>query len=288
MKPDFRTFLKETRHILHCGATGTELMKIGGETPGPVNNATRPADVLAMQRRYADLGCQIVLANTFGMNPLFAAVYAGQYDWRELNRAGVAIAKEASAGRSYVLGNIGPVGEMLEPFGTLTREAAYDAYRSQAEVLAECGIDGFSVQTFFHLEDIKLAVAAVRDVSDLPVCAHLVFNAQGATMMGDTPERCYEELLPLGIDVFGHNCGEIDAYTLGDLLAPVAEKAEIPISALPNAGVPRTVDGELVYDMTNEDFRSGTEYLMSKGVRVLGGCCGVNAGHIEAIADLFG
>ena len=287
MEQSLRDFLKTEKPILHCGATGTELMKVGGDTPGAVNTMTMPEKVYEIQKSYVDAGSKISLTNTFSMNPIYASVHVKEYDWQELNRKAVEISKRAADGRAYVLGNMGPVGELLEPFGALKPDDAYDAYRQHAEVLADCGVDGFSIQTFFHLEDMKLAVKAVRDVSDLPVIANLVFNKQGATMMGDTPEACYDALLPLGIDCLGHNCGEIDFYTLGDLLAPLVKKAVIPIAACPNAGAPKSVDGVPVYDMNNEEFRRGIEYLMSKDIAVLGGCCGVSVEHIRAVADLF-
>lgn len=287
MEKSLREYLKTEKHILHCGATGTELMKMGGVTPGALNNMVHPKKVYEVQKSYVDVGAKLSLTNTFAMNPLYAAIHAKGYDWKEINRKACEISKKVCEGRAYVLGNMGPVGDMLYPFGELKPEQAYDAYRRHAEILAENGVDGFSIQTFFHLEDMKIAVKAVRDVSDLPVFANLVFNANGATMMGDTPEKCYDELLPLGIDALGHNCGEIDFYTLGDLLGPLAEKAEIPLSACPNAGIPKTVDGAPVYDMSNEEFRKGIAYLKDKGIAVLGGCCGVDVGHIGAIADLF-
>ncbi len=287
MKKSFREFLKERKLILHCGATGTELMKIGGETPGAVNTITRPQDVLRIQRDYVEAGAKIVLTNTFAMNPLYSDVRCKGYDWALLNRRGVELAEEAAGGEAYVFGNVGPVGEMLEPLGTLKKTDAYEAYGAQIKILADGGADGISIQTFFDLEDMILAVKAVRDYCDLPIIANLVFNQNGATMMGNTPQQCYDALYPMGIDVFGHNCGEIDAFSLGDLFSDLAKKTEIPLVALPNAGIPKTVEGKPVYEMTNEEFRRGTEYLIEKGFTVLGGCCGVNVGHIRAIADLF-
>lgn len=288
MELSLREYLKSKKHILHCGATGTELMKLGGVTPGALNNLLHPEKVAMVQKSYVDAGATLSLTNTFAMNPLYAAVHVKGYDWREINIRGCEISRSVCEGRAYVLGNMGPVGDMLRPFGELEPEAAYDAYRRHAEVLAENGVDGFSVQTFFSLEDMKLAVKAVRDVSDLPLFANLVFNANGATMMGDTPEKCYEELLPLGIDVLGHNCGEIDCVTLGDLLGPLAARAEIPLSACPNGGIPRTVDGSPVYDMSADEFRRGILYLKEKGITILGGCCGVDVGHIAAAAEELG
>lgn len=287
MEKPFREFLETNKFILHCGSTGTELMKRGGVTPGGVNNILHPDWVYEIHKSYVDAGAKIALTNTFSMNPIYAATHALGYDWREINKTGVEITKKAAAGRSYVMGNLGPIGELLEPFGTLNADAAFEAYKEQAQLLVDGGVDGFSVQTFYHLEELKIAIRAIRAISDLPIMASMVFSKQGTTMMGDSLAKSYEELLPLGVDVFGHNCGEIDLISLADILEPLAKVAEIPLSACPNAGLPKSVNGEAVYAMTPNEFREGIIYLKSKNIRILGGCCGVNIDHIKAIVDLF-
>ena len=283
----FREYLKSHQRILHCGATGTELMKMGGVTPGPLNNLLHPDYVYEVQESFVRSGAMICTSNTWSMNPIFAGVHCKGYDWQEINRIGVEIALKASRGRSYVLGNVGPIGEMLEPYGSLTEAAAYDALRQQIELLAKYGVEGFSLQTFFQLKEMKLAVKAVHDVCDLPIVALMVFNATGATLMGETPEQCYDELMPLGIDVFGHNCGEIDCFTLGDLFEPLAKRAEIPLAACTNGGKPKTAGGKPVYDLSVEDFKKGNQYLLEKGFSVVGGCCGIDEEHITALRDLI-
>lgn len=287
MKESFRDYLKSQKRILHCGATGTELMKMGGVTPGPVNNLLHPDYVLKVQESFVRSGATVCTTNTWSINPVFAAVHCKGYDWREINRVGVELALKVSQGRTYVMGNVGPTGEMLEPYGSLTKEAAYDAFRQQIEILAAGGVDGFSLQTFFQLEEMKLAVKAVHDVCDLPIMAMMVFNTTGATLMGETPEQCYNELMPLGIDTFGHNCGEIDCFTLGDLFAPLAKTAEIPLTACTNGGKPKTDNGKPVYDLSVEDFYAGNRYLLEKGFRIVGGCCGIDEAHIAALRDLI-
>ncbi len=280
-------FIKEEEFILHCGATGTELMKRGGDTPGAVSCITHPDMVLDIQREYVEVGAKILLSNTFGMNELYAKNHAQGYDWRDINGRGVALAKEAAAGKAYVLGNMGPTGELLEPAGSLTVSMARQNFQEQAQLLADAGVDGFSVQTFYDIYELKAAVEGIRSVSDLPIFASIVLEKHGATFMGHSLSQAYEELMPLGINVIGHNCGGIDFKSLGDIMAPCVKSFAIPLLACPNAGLPRTDKGIPLYDMTPEEFAAGISYLKSKGIKVLGGCCGADRHHIAAAAKLF-
>ena len=283
----FADFLVEEEFILHCGATGTELMKRGGDTPGAISNLTHPEMVAAIQSEYAALGAKIILSNTFSMNEIYVQSHVKGYDWRDINVKGVEIARQAAAGRGYVLGNMGPTGELMQPSGTLTPARARSAFREQASILAAAGVDGFSVQTFYDLYEAKAAVEGIRDVSDLPILVSLVLENHGATFMGHTLEMAYAELMPLGINALGHNCGSIDFQTLGDIMAPLVAKFSLPLSACPNAGLPRTQNGIPCYDMTPAEFAQGIAYLKEKGVKILGGCCGADPHHIEAVAQLF-
>lgn len=289
MKQGFRTYIKEHDKVLMCGATGTELMKRGGATPGAVNSILMPDLVAETAGEYVKLGAVLIHTNTFSMNPLYAKKNVPDYDWKELNFKAVELGKKAAGDNAFLMANMGPAGGLLKPYGEMDSGEVYDSYLAQAELLAGTGgIDGFCIQTFYHLEDMKLMVKAVHEVCDLPVMASFVFTPQGATMMGDTPLKCLEELLPLGIDTIGHNCGEIDPVTLGDILEPLVKESPVPVTASPNAGRPRIAeDGTPCYDMTPAEFRRGIQYLMEKGVRMLGGCCGVSPAHIEACADLF-
>lgn len=284
---NFQDFLNDEECILHCGATGTELMKRGGETPGAISCLTHPDMVLEIQKEYVDAGAKIILANTFGMNEIYAQNHVKDYyDWQEINAKGVEIARKAAGDRAYVLGNMGPTGELLEPSGTLTREEAFRSLKHQAELLANAGADGFSVQTFYDVDELKIAVQAIREISTLPIVASIVIEKHGATFMGHTLRRAYEELKPLEISAIGHNCGGIDFKSLGDIMAPLAKEFTIPLIACPNAGLPRTEKGIPHYDMTPQEFAEGMAYLKKSGVKILGGCCGADRHHIEAAAKV--
>ncbi|MEG0874877.1 MAG: homocysteine S-methyltransferase family protein [Clostridiales bacterium] len=284
---NFADFLKEEKNILHCGATGTELMKRGGITPGGISNLTHRELVKEIQKEYVDVGAKILLTCTFSMNEIYAANHAKGYDWAEINKAGVIIAKEAADGKAYVLGNMGPTGELMEPVGTLNAEKAESTFAAQAQILADCGVDGFSVQTFYDLAELKAAIKGIRSVSTLPIMASIVLQQNGATFMGLRLEKAYEELMPLGIQCLGHNCGDIDAVTLGDIMAPLVKSFKIPIMACINAGLPKVKNGETYYDMNPQEFATGIQYLKNKGICVLGGCCGAGKDHIAAASQIL-
>ncbi len=288
MMMDIRAFLHSEEPIFTDGAMGSELMRRGGFVPGGISNLQCPDLVLEIHREYIDAGAQLILTNTFSMNPIYAASHAPDYDHREINRKGVELAKKAAQGKAYVMGNLGPTGELLEPMGPLTLAAARAAFREQAEVLAVAGVDCFTVQSFYSLPEIAEAVKAVREVSDLPILASLVFGPlekQGKTFMGHSIEESYDALVPLGVDCFGHNCGEITPEDLAILMTPLVKRAKIPLFAIPNAGLPRMEKGAAVYDMSPEDFAKGMEAVYAAGVRILGGCCGTNHRHIAALTE---
>lgn len=285
---EMRRFLQSGAAIFSDGAMGSELMKRGGIVPGGISNLMYPDLVAAIHRDYLAAGSQMLLTNTFCMNPIYAAAHAPGYDFREINRRGAEIAKSVAADQAYVMGNIGPTGELMTPLGPLNEEDAQAAFRAQAEVLAAAGADCFMVQSFYSLPEIMAAVRGIREVSDLPVLASLVFGPlgkQGKTFMGHSLAECYDALLPLGIDCFGHNCGEIIPEDLAKLMSPLVKRAEIPLFALPNAGLPRFVHGEAVYDMSPAAFGKSMVSLYTAGVHILGGCCGTGPAHIQALVD---
>lgn len=283
MKTPFRDRLQHRDLMIMTGATGTELIKRGGVMPGGVNNMVCPEEVVAVHREYQLAGAEIFLTNTFSMNEFYCETHTPEYDWEEINQIAVKMSMENAREGDYICGNMGPVGEFLQPLGMATRDEVFDAFQKQARVLAEGGVDGFALQTFYYLEELALAVEAVRSVSDLPILANIVLTDVGATIMGDTLNAAYERLSPLGIDALGHNCGDIDGFRLGELLEDFNYKGEISLASAVNAGQPKLRDGETVYEMTPEEFARGAVFLRDRGVNVIGGCCGTTKEHIAAV-----
>lgn len=283
MKVSLKERLLKKDLLLMSGATGTELIKRGGVMPGGINNLRHPETVAAIQREYQKAGAELFLTNTFSMNRLYCKGHLPDSDYREINRRGLEIALAAARAEDYVCGNIGPVGELLQPFGAVREEDVYDAFQEQARLLSSGAIDGFSIQTFYHLAELVLAVKAVRSVSDLPILASLVLTPTGATMMGDTLDAAYEQLNPLGVEALGHNCGEIEAELLGVLFDGFTQRGAIALISCLNAGQPRLRGTETVYDMEPAAFAEGALLMRGKGATVIGGCCGTTPAHIDAM-----
>lgn len=279
------------RPMVMDGAMGTQLAFMGLEMGG-VNNITCPAAVLDIHRRYAESGADILITNSLTMNRVYIETHHLGLDVREVNLAGVRLARAAAGGGRYVLGDIGATGQMLEPYGELTEEAAFAAYAEQADILAEGGADGFIIETMFDLREALCALRACRSTaSGLPVMVSLSFNtgAQGArTMMGNSVEECALALEAQGADVIGANCGSMSVVQYVEVVKGMRAVSSLPVLVQPNAGQPEVADGKTSYNLSPEEFAAGIAQCLSAGARVVGGCCGTSPEHIKAIAELAG
>jgi len=281
--------------VLLDGATGTELIGRGAQ-PGKCNdylNIESPDIVLDVHRAYIDAGSEAVLTNTFGANKYALSRHGHNERVAEINAAGARIAREAAGEEKYVLGDIGPCGDFLEPLGSLKAEDLKAAFCVQVESLLAGGVDGFIIETMTALDELAIAVEAVKSVGgDLPVFASMAFESAAGdfrTMMGVDPEAAVRKIVPLGVDAIGFNCGtmSLDDYaTLAARLVSAIPAAEQPPAVLaePNAGLPELLEGRAVYNLSPEDFASAIEKIHAAGVKIIGGCCGTTPAHIEAVA----
>jgi 5-methyltetrahydrofolate--homocysteine methyltransferase len=225
-----------------------------------------------------------VLTCTFGGSSLRLAdgPLAGRGE--ELNRRAAELAREAVPSRTLVAGSIGPTGHLADPLGPLSRELAVATFAGQARALAAGGVDLLVLETFFSLDEGLWAVEGVRAETDLPLVVSYSFDQGRRTMMGLTPTRVVEAFAPLGVAAVGANCGK----SLGDTDAVVDELLAaadgLPLWVKPNAGVPRVVRDEVVYDVTPEDQARHLASYAERGVKVVGGCCGTTPEHLAAIA----
>jgi 5-methyltetrahydrofolate--homocysteine methyltransferase len=291
-----RTRLKERIKeglFLLDGAMGTELISRGVEA-GKCNdylNIESSDTVFNVHKAYLEVGSDAVLTNTFGANK-YCLVRHGLGDKvEEINTAGAQIARRAAGEEKYVLGDIGPSGDFLEPLGSLKPDELKHAFAEQTKVLLAGEVDGFIIETMTALDEMAIAIEAVRSVCDLPVFASMAFDRAGGdyrTMMGVDVESAVAKIVSLGVDVVGFNCGtlSLDEYTeLAGKFILAAEGQDIVILAEPNAGKPELVDGRAVYKVSADDFAAAVEKIHSAGVNILGGCCGTSPAHIEAVAE---
>ncbi len=277
------------------GAMGTQLIAHGIELGRCYDylNIEQGDTIFEIHQAYFQAGSDAVLTNTFGANK-FAL---GRHDLgdkvKEINVAAVQIARRAAGEGKYVLGDIGPSGDFLQPLGNLKPEELKDAFAEQAKALSAGGVDGFIIETQTSIDEAAIAIEAVKQASgDLPVFVSFAFDRVASdfrTMMGVDVESAITKMVSLGVDAVGFNCGtaSLDEYVeLAKKFVSTVETSnkKVLVFAEPNAGKPELVDGRAVYKVTPEDFAAAAEKIYSAGVNIIGGCCGTGPEHIKALA----
>ena len=273
--------------LIADGATGTMLQAAGlpaGDAPERWN-LENPEAIRDLHRSYVDAGADLMLTNTFGGSRvrLQRADLAGKT--AEINRAAAQLAREVAGDQAFVMGDLGPTGEMLAPLGTLTTEDAVAAFAEQAGALAEGGADAILIETMSDLNEAKAAVEGAMQATDLPVLVTMSFDTKGRTMMGVKPEQAAEALWTLDVAVIGANCGRTLSETLDAIRAMREAVPEAVLMAKPNAGLPHAEDGVLVYDVTPDVMANYALKFAALGVKIFGGCCGSTPAHIRAVAE---
>jgi len=283
-------FLSDNKKItLLDGAMGTQLAEAGFEMGGQ-SNITHPEAVLAVHQQYAECGVDLLITNTLTMNRINIESHNIDVDIREVNLAGVRLAKAATRKGQYVLGDIGSTGKMLKPYGDLSEDNAYAAFKEQATILAEGGVDGLIIETMFDLREALCAVRAAKEAVDLPVIASITFNTLkngGRTIMGNSARDCAQTLTEAGVCAVGANCGSLDPFQMAEIVSKMRKVTSLPVLAQPNAGIPRVVENRTVFDMSPSDFAAGIYECLQAGARLLGGCCGTSPDHIRAMVALL-
>lgn len=282
-------FLRNTEPILLDGAMGTQLAQVGLKMGGQ-SNVLNPKEVMAIHEQYADCGVHILLTNTLTMNRIYIEAHNIDVDVREVNLAGVKLAKSAVREGQYVLGDVSSTGKIIEPYGDLSESDAYEAFVEQAAVLAEGGVDGFIIETMFDLREALCALRACRDVASLPVIASMAFTTSkkgGRTMMGNSAKECATVLTETGASAIGGNCGDLDPLQMAEVVSLLQEATSLPIVAQPNAGKPKLVGDQTVFDMSPTEFASGISKCLQAGAQLVGGCCGTSPAHIRAVVEML-
>lgn len=266
------------------GAMGTELQKNGlqkGELPENLNIHS-PEIVARVHKSYLDAGCNIISANTFGANSL-------KFDnVTEIITKAVEITKIAikeSGKEAFVALDMGPLGKLLKPYGDLEFETAYDLYKEQVVAGANAGADLILIETMGDLYEIKSAVLAAKENTDLPVLVSMIFDEKGILLTGADIKTAVITLEGLGIDGIGMNCG-LGPDQMLELLKEMKKYSSTPIFVQPNAGLPVSINGVTTYNVTPQEFANKQLEILKNGAAALGGCCGTTPDHIKAMIDL--
>lgn len=271
-----RRVIEGRDHLLFDGAMGTMLQRAGleaGELP-ELLCLSHPDQIEAVHRAYIEAGSEAVTTNTFGANAL---KLAGAASVDAVFEAAIGCAKRAGA--RYVAADIGPSGALLEPMGTYSFDDAYRLFAEQARAAAAHGADLFIIETMTDLLEMKAAILACKEQTDLPIFATMTFEENGRTFLGTSPEVAALTLSGLGANVVGINCS-LGPAALAPLIRTLLACAPCPVMLQANAGLPDMVDGETVYSISPEAYVEAVEPLIEAGVTVVGGCCGTDPSYI--------
>jgi len=290
MENNLVDYLAQKKLLIADGATGTMLMAAGlpaGAAP-EVWNVQNPTQVLGLYRAYLKVGSQIILTNTFGGSRIKLGKVGLSERVVELNLAAARLARQAAGDKAFVAGDIGPTGELMAPMGGLTYDQALEAFSEQAAALEQGGVDVIWVETMTDLQEASAAVTAARRSTRLPVFCSLSFGRKARTMMGVTPRQAALELWPLGLSAIGANCGQ-GLDMIPEVLTQMRQALpEAPLIAKPNAGLPRLVQGQSVYDVGPAEFASRMQEFVGLGAQIIGACCGSSPEYIEALVEMAG
>jgi len=274
--------------LIADGATGTNLQELGLEGGAHTEDwvLDHPDRILGLEKAFVKAGADIILTCTFGGTALRMRGSKYEASADDINRQAALLAREAAAGGSgvSVAGSMGPVGQLMKPYGPLTFEEVVGGYARQARALAEGGVDLLVIETQFSLDEARAALEGARSVTDLPTVVSFSYDRGTRTMMGLKPEVVAATFSGLGAVMVGVNCGT----TLENAQAVIQEyAAAIPGYAIwvkPNAGVPHMEAGKTVYDVTPGQMAEFARSAVKLGARVVGGCCGSTPAHVRAIS----
>jgi 5-methyltetrahydrofolate--homocysteine methyltransferase len=291
MKKSLLEALRE-RRLVCDGAMGTQLMLAGlanGDC-GEAWNLEHPERVLKIQRNYVEAGADCLITNTFGGSRLMLKRHGHVEDLREINQAGARIAREAFGGREgFVLGDLGPLGAILEPYGDLSQDEARAAYEEQGRALVEAGADAIIIETQTSLEEIGVAIDAAKAAGAPCVIASLAYDLSQdksfyVTMMGVTPERAAEFAADRGADIIALNCGTgMDMTGAAMVAKQYRESCQLPVMVQPNAGLPVLENMKAVYKQLPADMALHVPDVIEAGANIIGSCCGSTPEHTRAI-----
>lgn len=267
------------------GAMGTMLQEGGLKAGGcpELMNIEQPEVVRKIHEAYIEAGATMIETNTFGASSLKLDHYGLEDRVAELNQAAVRIAQEASRGRAKIVGSLGPTGRFITPLGDLDFEEAYQSFYEQAKALADAGADYLIFETCIDIQEMRAGLLAAKDATKLPIICQLSYSEDGRSVTGTDPQTAAVTLEALGADIIGVNCS-LGPQELVPIVQTLADNCSVPISVLPNAGMPRLENGKTIFPMQPDEFASWGTKLVAAGATYLGGCCGTTPAHIKALA----
>lgn len=273
------------------GAMGTQLIERGmkiGEC-GMCWNAEHPEHIVAVHKAYRDAGCRLITTNSFGGTRSMLERHGLGEKVAEWNRLAAKLAAEAAGPEGWVIGDVGPFGDFLEPMGDTTVEELEGIFQEQIKALVEGGADAILVETMSDPGELSAGIRAAKACTNLPVIGTYAFQKSAGeyrTMMGTTVTEAIQAAYDAGADIAGANCGtdlSLDDYlALGKQIVAAADGRATILQ--PNAGAPKSVDGEIRYDATPADMAELARKLRGIGISIVGGCCGTTPEHLAAIA----
>lgn len=281
------------RPLVCDGAMGTQLMARGlpSGACGMTWNLDRPGDVGSIHQAYCNAGCDLITTNSFGGSRFALELHGLAARVVELNRAAARVARAAAGDSGWVLGDVGPFGDFLEPVGDVTVDELRAAFQAQIGALLEGGADAILVETMSDPAEAVVGVVAAKACDkNIPVIVTYSFQktapGEFRTMMGTTAADAMQRAIAAGADIVGTNCGtalSLDDYVelAGQL---VTASGKTPVIVQPNAGSPHTENGKTIYKATPQEMAATATRLLAAGVRIIGGCCGTTPAHLGAMS----
>jgi 5-methyltetrahydrofolate--homocysteine methyltransferase len=278
--------------LLFDGAMGTFLQKKGLSYDACPEewNLTHPEVVKEIHKSYYDAGSDCVETNSFGGSKIKLDKYGFGERTHEFNKRAAELAREVCPSGKFVAGSVGPSGEMLEPFGPLTREQAYNGFVEQIKGLFEGGVDAVCIETMMDIEEAKIAIKVAKNVTNIPIISTMTFSGSPKgykTLMGNSAKEVAIELKKAGADIIGSNCGTGIEDMIDILKEMKSAVGDVYFIIQPNAGLPELIDGKSTYKDTPEMMKSKLPELLKVGLNIFGGCCGTTPEHIKAFKEIL-
>lgn len=247
-------------------------------------NDTHPELVMKVHKSYKDAGSEVIQTNTFGANRLKLKKYNLEQSIEDLNTKAVKLAKEVMSEDGLVCASIGPTGDMLQPYGSLTPEELYDVFKEQIQIIAQAGADIINIETMMDLAEARIALLAAIENTDLPVICSFTFEKKGRTLMGNPAACLVYTLQSLGAAAVGANCSG-GPLELLPIIKEMKKASKVPLIAQPNAGLPQIVDSQPIYTLTPDQMANDMVNIVKAGANIVGGCCGTTPNHIRSISE---